>query len=107
MRRNLVVALLCVAVQACGPDRPQRAESGASATPAPAHAAPTVTPGSYEDWCEEHGVPETLCTRCDPALAAAFKATGDWCVEHGLPESQCLACNPDLEIVRPPKPEGK
>jgi hypothetical protein len=113
MKKSLAVALLCVAAQACGPDRPQRAESGTSGTPAPevqqspGHAAPAVTPGSYEDWCEEHGVPETMCTRCDPALAAAFKATGDWCAEHGLPESQCLACNPDLKIVRPPKPEGK
>jgi len=69
------------------------------------HAPAGVTPGSYEDWCEEHAVPETMCTRCTPQLIAAFKATGDWCSEHGLPESQCLACNPDLKIVRPAKPE--
>jgi hypothetical protein len=49
-------------------------------------------------------VPESSCTRCDPSLIAAFKATNDWCAEHGLPESQCLRCNPDLTIVRPPKP---
>jgi hypothetical protein len=65
-----------------------------------------IVPGSYEDWCAEHGVRETLCTRCNPKLIAAFQATGDWCAEHGLPESQCLICNPDLVIVRPPKPEG-
>lgn len=68
-----------------------------------AHAATGVVPGSHEDWCGEHGVPESQCTRCDPSLIAAFKATGDWCAEHGLPESQCLKCNPDLKIVRPPK----
>lgn len=80
-------------------------ESG-EARPAPAasagHAATGVKPGSHEDWCGEHQVPESQCTRCNPDLIAAFKATGDWCEEHGMPESQCLACNPDLKIVRPP-----
>lgn len=73
--------------------------------PAPkgAHAAADVTPGSHEDWCDEHGVAESQCTRCQPALIAAFKATNDWCAEHGLPESQCLKCHPELKIVRPPK----
>lgn len=68
-----------------------------------AHAPAGVEPGSYEDWCGEHQVPESLCSRCNPALIAAFKATGDWCEEHSLPESQCKICNPDLEIARPPK----
>lgn len=66
------------------------------------HAAPGVEPGTHGDWCGEHAVPESQCTRCNPDLVAAFKATGDWCEEHGLPESQCLACNPELTIVRPP-----
>lgn len=73
----------------------------------PLHAGKDVVPGSYEDWCGEHEVPESLCTRCNPSLIAAFKATGDWCEEHNLPESQCKRCNPDLKIERPPKPEGK
>lgn len=68
-----------------------------------AHAAADAKPGSHEDWCVEHAVPESQCTRCNKALEAAFKATGDWCAEHGLPESQCLKCNPDLKIVRPAK----
>ena len=46
------------------------------------------------DWCDEHGVPESACTTCDPALAAQLKAKGDWCAEHAVPESQCEACNP-------------
>lgn len=75
-----------------------------SPSPAPAtHAAADVRPGSHEDWCAEHAVPESQCTRCDASLIPAFKATGDWCPEHGLPESQCLQCNPGLKIVRPPK----
>ena len=60
-------------------------------------------PGSYEDWCTEHGVPESLDTRCDKSLIPAFKATGDWDEKHGLPLSQCKKCNPKLKIVRPPK----
>lgn len=67
------------------------------------HGAVAVKPGSHEDWCSEHAVPESLCSRCHPELAAAFKATNDWCEEHGLPESHCLKCNPKLQIVRPPK----
>ena len=67
------------------------------------HAAPGVQPGSYEDWCGEHGVPESQCTRCNASLIPAFQATNDWCAEHGLPESQCLVCNPDLRIERPAK----
>ena len=85
-------------------DEPAKAApTGAKDTGHADHAAGHVTPGSHEDWCGEHAVPESQCTRCDPELTAAFKATGDWCPEHGLPESQCLKCNPDLKIVRPPK----
>jgi hypothetical protein len=70
------------------------------------HGKAGAKPGSHEDWCGEHQVPESMCTRCNPSLVPAFKATGDWCEEHGLPESQCLACNPDLKIERPPKQDG-
>lgn len=70
------------------------------------HAPKGAVPGTYEDWCGEHQVPESLDTRCNPALIPAFKATKDWCAEHGLPESQCLKCNPGLKILRPPKPAG-
>lgn len=70
------------------------------------HAPSDVKPGSHEDWCGEHQVPESQCTRCNPELIPAFKATGDWCGEHGLPESQCTKCNPEIKIVRPPKAGG-
>ena len=62
-----------------------------------------IVPGSHEDWCDEHQVQETMCTRCDPSLIPAFKASGDWDEMHGLPKSQCLKCDPTLKIVRPPK----
>ena len=59
------------------------------------------------DWCAEHGVPESQCTRCNSALIAAFKAEGDWCAGHDLPESQCIRCNPELKAkfrAMAPKP---
>jgi hypothetical protein len=68
-----------------------------------AHGAKDAKPGSYEDWCGEHGVAESQDTRCDKSLIPAFKAIGDWDDKHGLPKSQCKKCNPKLKIVRPPK----
>jgi hypothetical protein len=67
------------------------------------HAPAGVKPGSHEDWCAEHAVPESQCTRCNPDLIPAFKATNDWCEEHQLPLSQDKIHNPDLVITRPPK----
>lgn len=82
------------------PDASQAIETGEK------HAEAGVVPGSHEDWCDEHGVAESACTRCDASLIPAFKAVGDWDEEHGLPRSQCLQCDPNLKIVRPPKPEA-
>lgn len=94
--RSILFALALVAGAACDSKPAPRA------VPATQHAAADVVPGSHEDWCGEHGVAESQCTRCNPDLVPAFKATGDWCEEHGVPESQCLKCNPELKIVRPP-----
>jgi hypothetical protein len=107
---HMSLALLLSLTSACKSDSPPSTStpategtraSAATAPHAPAHAEP----GSHEDWCDEHQVPESQCTRCNPSLVAAFKATGDWCEEHGVPESQCRLCNPDLKIERPPKKE--
>lgn len=100
--RSLTLALAAALVlggASCSKDTPAKPEQAA-------HAPADVKPGSHEDWCGEHAVPESQCTRCNPALTPAFKATEDWCAEHGLPESQCLKCNPGLKIVRPPKGGG-
>ncbi|MHC4697756.1 MAG: hypothetical protein ACYTFA_13560, partial [Planctomycetota bacterium] len=48
-------------------------------------------------WCGGHGVPESVCTRCDPSLILRFKAANDWCGGHDLPESQCILCNPEVK----------
>jgi hypothetical protein len=115
--RSMKLTTIILFAAALGASACSKEKDAATATPAaPAatksddstkHAPQGVKPGSHEDWCAEHAVPESQCTRCNPDLIAAFKATGDWCGEHGLPESQCLKCNPDLEIVRPPPSAGK
>lgn len=104
MIKNLaILAALTLSIAACSKDNAETPQQGAATKAAnTGHAAADVAPGSHEDWCGEHAVPESQCTQCNPSLAAAFKATGDWCPEHGLPESQCLQCNPEIEIVRPP-----
>ena len=106
VRPFLLSVLLAIALlaSACTKDAPAGgAAPSATAAATGAHAATNAKPGTHEDWCGEHQVPESQCTRCNKELEAAFKATGDWCPEHGLPESQCLKCNPDLKIVRPAK----
>ena len=109
MHRFLITTVALIAVVATGCKERQVAPEAAPHAKAvqDEHAAQGFRPGSHEDWCGEHQVPESMCSRCNPSLIPAFKATGDWCVEHGLPESQCLLCNPGLKIVRPPKLEGK
>jgi cobalt-zinc-cadmium efflux system membrane fusion protein len=50
-----------------------------------------------DDWCKEHGVPESVCVECRPGLlplARSYK----WCKEHGVPE--CPHCHPDLAQVQ-------
>lgn len=95
--RVLSLLIVALSLSAC-PSTSQSTTSSAAD-----HAPANVIPGSHEDWCGEHAVPESLCTRCHPELIAAFKATNDWCVEHQLPESHCLKCHPELKIVRPAK----
>ena len=98
-----VVAAASLSSSACSRDAERAAPAASSRGASVAHASASVVPGSHEDWCDEHGVPESQCSRCNPKLIPAFKATGDWCDEHGLPESQCPRCHPDLKIVRPSK----
>ena len=95
IRILIVVSLVSFAACTKPPAPPAAAE--------PAHAAPTARPGPHEDWCAEHAVPESQCTRCNPKLTPAFQATGDWCEEHALPKTQCTKCDPGLKVARPPK----
>ncbi|MEJ7598405.1 MAG: efflux RND transporter periplasmic adaptor subunit [Kofleriaceae bacterium] len=45
--------------------------------------------------CEEHGVLEAICTKCNPKLIPVFKAKGDFCEEHGFPMSVCPIHHPE------------
>jgi len=96
--KNLVSAFTVAAaafLAGCG--EPQSAKP-ADVPDAPAvPKAPLVQTRQAADWCGEHGVPESICTRCDATLIAGFKAKGDWCEAHGVPTSQCFACDPALE----------
>ena len=89
-----------------------------SATPA-APVNQVAGEGHSDDgwWCDEHGVPEDMCTRCDATLVAKFKADGDWCKQHDRPDSQCFICHPEREGEfavqyeakygkKPPKPDS-
>lgn len=93
------VLALALTVIGCG-------ESGSEKSPAPpakpggaveSPKAPLVNAPKAADWCKEHMVPESVCTRCNKDLIADFKKKGDWCAKHDLPESQCTKCHPDLE----------
>ncbi|MEW6250987.1 MAG: efflux RND transporter periplasmic adaptor subunit [Planctomycetota bacterium] len=88
--------------RALAPREPGSPDTAAPDLPA-THRADQKTPSDEEArtadegaWCPEHGVPEAVCTRCNPGLIAKFKAAGDWCAEHGLPESQCAKCHPEV-----------
>jgi hypothetical protein len=103
-----ILAALALTSASCSKEqgseaKPEQRSAAPSEGQEKGHAPKDVKPGSYEDWCGEHQVPESQCTRCNPDLIPAFKATKDWCAEHGLPESQCLKCNPTIKITRPPK----
>lgn len=74
---------------------PSTPPSGASDKTAP--KTPLFEKKDAADWCVEHVVPESICTRCNDTLVASFKAKGDWCGQHGLPESQCFTCKPELK----------
>lgn len=78
-----------ILVIGCGGD-PSESQS----TSAP--VAPAAAPATASDaLCEEHGVLESICTKCNPKLIPVFKAKGDWCEEHGFPESVCPSCHPE------------
>ncbi len=88
-----------LALASCDSKKPPTADS---------KAAQITTQAEESDWCAEHGVPESICTKCHPNLIADFKQKGDWCKEHNLPESQCIQCDPTLKEkfeAMAPKPD--
>jgi len=49
------------------------------------------------DWCEEHGVPESVCVECDPYLMPAGPDYG-WCEVHGV--HNCPLEHPDVAQLK-------
>jgi hypothetical protein len=103
MRRSVLLSLTLLASLTVSSFSVPALATAAAKPAQEAHGVKDAKAGSYEDWCAEHGVPESQDTRCDKSLIPAFKATSDWDEKHGVPKSQCKKCNPKLKIVRPAK----
>lgn len=52
-----------------------------------------------DDWCEEHGVPETMCVECNPDEYPKRELHG-WCKVHGVHE--CPLHHPDVAQLKSP-----
>ena len=86
-----IVAIGVLAWAGCHDPAGAPSQQPAAAPSSEAATAASVSEGAF---CQEHGVLEAVCTKCNPALIAVFQAKGDWCQEHGFPESFCPICNP-------------
>lgn len=60
---------------------------------------------SQDDWCEEHGVPESQCVECHPDLLPRGQDHG-WCKTHGVHD--CPLEHPDVTQLKnlPPLTEA-
>ena len=50
-----------------------------------------------EDWCAEHGVPESICVACNAELMPKGQLHG-WCKDHGVAE--CVLQHPQLAQLK-------
>lgn len=97
VRRSLVALVPLVALLGCPEGTPAKPTSEPAAVKSTEAPKPLVSKPQVADWCGEHGVPESVCTRCDEKLVAGYKAKNDWCAKHDLPDSQCFQCHPEHE----------
>ncbi|MBS0264511.1 MAG: efflux RND transporter periplasmic adaptor subunit, partial [Planctomycetes bacterium] len=64
----------------------------------PKFSSLTGSAGSVrQDWCEEHGVPESKCVECNPDLLPKGPDYG-WCAEHGV--HNCPLHHPDVAQLK-------
>ena len=62
-------------------------------------------PAAKDDWCAEHGVPESICIACNAELMPKPKPYG-WCEEHGVHE--CPLHHPDVaQLDKTPEVEKR
>ena len=52
-----------------------------------------------DDWCADHGVPESVCVECKHELAPHPLAFG-WCTTHGVHD--CPLCHPEVAQLTSP-----
>ncbi|MCR9294620.1 MAG: RND transporter [bacterium] len=114
LRKLSFPLLACVALYLCGCAPADSSNASGSATSGDSAAEASAVEDNTTDehdhsgwWCNEHGVPEELCTRCNSTLIADFKAKDDWCDEHDRPHSQCFLCSPELEAQFAARYEAK
>lgn len=95
-----VVMFIAVALPGCDRSDSSRTSgrAGGTATVKTSYGpeSSALKPTFDKGWCGGHGVPESVCTRCDDSLIDRFKQAGDWCKEHNLPETQCKKCHPEV-----------
>ena len=86
----ILASVTLIAILGCGAD----ADKIKKANDAKIALAAKAAPKHDAWWCEEHGVPEHLCSLCSDSVAKKCKADGDWCKEHDRADSQCFKCDP-------------
>jgi hypothetical protein len=97
-----MLALATIFAVGCGQtntDQPQAETAKADDHDHDEHASSEKGEAGHDHsgwWCDEHGVPERICSQCDSKLAAEFQKKGDWCAEHDRAKSQCFECDPAL-----------
>ena len=91
-----LVLAVAMALGGCGKDDANsKTKTSQTPTSVTKPVAPLIPQVQLTDWCKEHTVPESICTRCNASLIAEFKKKGDWCAQHNLPDSQCFDCHPE------------
>ena len=74
---TVIPAVLCLSACSSEPEaKPEAKAPGGSASAAATSTGATQhgdtsKPGSHEDWCVEHDVPESKCTKCNPKAKQA------------------------------------
>lgn len=98
-----MLALATIFAVGCGQSTTQPpAEKHADALDGHDHEEHTASTGKGGHdhsgwWCDEHGIPEEVCSMCSAKVAADFQKKGDWCADHDRAKSQCFKCDPALK----------
>ena len=93
-------AALAVIAAGCGQTAPTGGETKGTGKDKPVAKSAGDKPADEKAdhsgwWCDEHGLPESVCDLCSKKYREAEKAKGNWC-EHARVKSSCFKCNPGL-----------